>query len=204
MHVRPATPEDRPRLYEICLRTGAAGQDATALHHDPDLLGHVYVGPYLELAPELAFVLEDHEVLGYVLSVADTEAFERACEEHWWPRLRRRYPPGTFTPGTPDAAVAQLLHSPPHTDRQVTDAYPAHLHVDLLPAAQGGGHGRRLLAHLFAALEELGASGVHLGVSARNERALGFYRRLGFTTLEADADGALLGRRLRRAPHERF
>lgn len=202
MNLRPAAPEDRPRLYEICLRTGADGQDATALHRDPHLLGHVYVGPYLAFARDLAFVLEDDdEVLGYVLGVADTAAFERECEERWWPELRRRYPAGTFPPGTPDAAVAGLLHTPPRTDRPVLDDYPAHLHVDLLPAAQGGGYGRRLLAHLFGALEERGAAGVHLGVSARNERALGFYRRLGFTTLQADADGALLGRRLRRAPH---
>ena len=48
--IRDATPADAPELYRICLLTGDAGRDATALHADADLLGEVYVGPYLHIA----------------------------------------------------------------------------------------------------------------------------------------------------------
>ena len=64
------------------------------------------------------------------------------------------------------------------------EAYPAHLHIDLLPPFQGGGHGRALMETFYAAAARAGAPGVHLTVMAANTRALGFYRHLGFRRLE--------------------
>ncbi len=57
---------------------------------------------------------------------------------------------------------------------------PAHLHINLLPEAQGGGNGRKLMR---AALEQLradGVSGIHLEVNRENLRAVGFYEVMGF------------------------
>lgn len=191
--VRPARLEDAAELYRVCLRTGDAGGDATDRYRDGRLLGDVYVGPYLALAPELAFVLAgpDDEPLGYVLGVADTAAFEAACERHWWPALRRRHPLGSVPAGSPDAALVGLLHRPARAPADVLVHHPAHLHVDLLPAAQGQGHGRRLLEHLFEALRARGVPGVHVGVDPRNHRALAVYRHLGFRPV-----GQSLGLRL--------
>ena len=76
------------------------------------------------------------------------------------------------------------------------DRYPAHLHVDLLPVAQGGGNGRRLLETLFDALRADGAPGVHLGVARANVGAVGFYHHLGFEELDGDEGGMTLGLRL--------
>lgn len=196
--IRQATAADTDALYQICLRTGAHGEDATGLYRDPRLLGEVYVGPYLALSPDLAFVLVDDadRPTGYVLGVADTRAFADACERHWWPPLRARHPIGSAPAGSADAAVVRLIHAPPSVPAGVLAEHPAHLHVDLLPSVQGRGHGRRLLTTLFGALRAQGVPGVHLGVSARNPRAIAFYRHLGFGTLESDVDGALLGVRL--------
>ena len=197
--VRPARPGDRDRLYEICLLTGDAGGDATAVHDDPDLLGDIYVGPYLELSPELAFVLvaDDDVPVGYVLGVADTAAFEAACVAHWWPAMRERHPLGISPEGSRDAGLITLIHQRPADPAELIVDHPAHLHVDLLPAAQGQGYGRLLLEHLFGALRDRGVPGVHLGVGAANTRATAFYRHLCFRTLEADDQGALLGLDLR-------
>jgi ribosomal protein S18 acetylase RimI-like enzyme len=41
-----------------------------------------------------------------------------------------------------------------------------------------------------------GSPGVHLGVNARNQRALGFYTHLGYDELSADTIGHTLGLRL--------
>lgn len=46
-------------------------------------------------------------------------------------------------------------------DDEAAQTYPAHLHVDLLPRAQGHGVGQRLMAALFARLAAFGAPGVH-------------------------------------------
>src|SRR3546814_10420897 len=58
--------------------------------------------------------------------------------------------------------------------------------IDLLPQVQASGWGRRLLDTLFAALRDDRSSGVHWGVSTRNEHAIGFYRHLGCEELSVD------------------
>ena len=62
--IRRATGDDASAVCNICLKTGDAGKDATALFpHRPDLLGLRWAVPYLE---ELALVLEhsEHGVCG--------------------------------------------------------------------------------------------------------------------------------------------
>jgi ribosomal protein S18 acetylase RimI-like enzyme len=64
--------------------------------------------------------------------------------------------------------------------------YPAHLHINLLPRAQGHGAGRRLIHRLLASLAEAGAGGVHWGVDPANTAAMGFYRKLGFAEVREE------------------
>src|SRR5690606_5316424 len=139
---RTTDPAEVDRLYEICLRTGASGADATALYADPRLLGEVYLGAYLALEPGLAFVVEaDGVAAGYVLGARDTAAFEARTEREWWPALRERYPLGTFPADSRDEALVQQIHRPHRTHAAILGPSPSHLPVDLLPAAPGGGHG---------------------------------------------------------------
>lgn len=198
--IRPYRAGDRDALYRICLETGDSGGDATGLYRDPELLGDVYVGPYLELEPSLAYVLEDREgPAGYVLGALDTADFEAREERYWWPALRERYPapdPDREPEWTPDERLRHLIHHLWPTPPERLVHYPSHLHIDLLPRAQGGGNGRRLTETLLAALRERGSVGVHLGVGRRNQRAVGFYRRLGFTELAARPDALVFGLRL--------
>ena len=183
---------DLDALYEICLRTGAAGQDASGVVGDPRLFGEVYAGPYARFAPELAFVLdlgggEDADgVAGYVLGALDTTAFSERCEREWWPPLRAAHPEGSGATKV-DELLISLIHHPHHRGADVLDRFPSHLHIDLLPRAQGRGWGRRLLTTLEDALRKGGSPGLHFGVGVSNERALGFYRHLGYD--EGSSDG---------------
>ena len=67
------------------------------------------------------------------------------------------------------------------------DEYPAHLHIDLLPEAQGQSWGRRLIQTLVEALREQGVSGLHLVAGSDNAGALAFYPRVGFTAIPSHA-----------------
>ncbi|MBE1533587.1 GNAT family N-acetyltransferase [Actinomadura algeriensis] len=203
LSVRPARADDPAeidRVYDICLRTGAAGKDATDLFDDPRLLGDVFAGPYLAHSPDLAWVLAPEGSsslpVGYFLAVADTASFERELEDAWWPRVRARTAQRTVRSSPFEGWLHSYVDSPPRTSADLTSRYPAHFHVDLLPEAQGGGHGRRLLSTALNALRERGVPGVHLGVSAANTNALAFYAHLGFELLDDGPDTKFLTMRL--------
>ncbi|OLV19310.1 GNAT family N-acetyltransferase [Deinococcus marmoris] len=194
--IRHARPSDQGSLYRICLETADSGADATHIYRDPLLVGHIYAAPYLAYAPAFAFVLEDETgVCGYVIGALNTRDFEATLEREWWPDLRAQYADTTDIPAaqrTPDERLARLIHHPNTAPQSILDAYPSHLHIDLLPRGQGGGNGRRMLDRLFMALGEAGSPGVHLGVGGSNTRAIGFYRHLGFQQLAREASGSLL------------
>lgn len=197
MEIRGYRPADEPVLYQICRLTGDSGRDATGRYADPRLLGEVYVGPYLALAPQLALVLDagDGTPVGYALGALDSAAFAVACEARWWPPLRRRHPDPGSDPADPDQQLISVIHHPPPVPA-VAAGYPSHLHIDLLPRAQGGGHGRALVQRLLAALARAGSPGVHVGVDPANERALGFYRRIGFAEAQRGPEVVFLTARL--------
>lgn len=196
MNISPYRPSDLSGLYHVCLATGDSGEDATGLYLDPNLLGHLYVGPYAALEPDFAFVLRDgDEVVGYVLGVLDTAAFETRCETHWWPPLRRMYPETAERPPR-EQSLVRKLHRSERTPAALLEPFPSHLHIDLLPVAQGSGWGRRMIETLLAALARAGSGGVHLGVGGSNRRAIGFYRHLGFQDLSGNEKGLLMGRSL--------
>ncbi|MFJ2704417.1 GNAT family N-acetyltransferase [Streptomyces sp. NPDC087428] len=201
--VRPFEPFDLPGMYRVCLRTGDSGRDATALYRDPDLLPHIYAGPYPAADPGLTFVAADEDgVIGYIVATADTPGFDAWLEDHWWPPLRRRHPlssaadPGD---GTQDWQRVEHIHRPgPPDPAALYDRYPAHLHIDILPRGQGAGVGRRLMDALLAALRERGVRGLHLGVGSGNPGAHAFYLRVGFTEHERQGWGSVMVRDLTR------
>ena len=176
-------------MYDICVRTADAGADARPLHGDDDLPGHVWAGAYVTLEPEHAFVLvdDDDRPIGYVIGALDSRSFEQRCEQEWWPSLRERYPPGSGATER-DRLEIGFIHSPPSASDEVVVDYPSHLHIDLLPAAQGQGAGRQLIERLVASLVADGSQGLHLGVAVRNENACAFYERMGFGEFARDED----------------
>ncbi|MBW7883993.1 MAG: GNAT family N-acetyltransferase [Caldilineaceae bacterium] len=194
--IRPYHPSDLPALYRVALHTGHHGQDASQLFRDGDLLGHVYVAPYAVLEPELAFVLvEDGAPCGYILGTADSARFGERCEQAWYPALRARYPLLADDDRSADAELIRHIHAG-YTVEADLEHYPAHLHIDLLPVAQGQGWGGRLMATLLERLRALSVPGVHLGVSMANPRAIRFYTRQGFSAVHVYPNALIMGLRL--------
>jgi ribosomal protein S18 acetylase RimI-like enzyme len=201
LRIEPAGLHDLPGAYRTCLLTGDAGEDGTALHRDPDLLGHVYVGPYLaQRRGTQLIVLDEQGSAGYLLSTDDTLAFEAWAEREWWPPLRERYPvpeAGSIEEdGSRDAELIRLVHAPERTSAELAGEFPAHLHIDLQRRARGAGLGRVLVEQLLDDLRERGIGGVHLGVDTGNANAIGFYRHLGLREVATEPGGIIMGLRL--------
>jgi ribosomal protein S18 acetylase RimI-like enzyme len=197
--IRLCGPSDEAAVYDVCLRTGDNGSDATHLYEDPKALGRIYVGPYLKLEPDLAFVAEDSQgVFGYVLGALDSKRFYDAYVHQWLPEVQRQFPEPTGDPSkwTLTQKIYWQYHHPDVFCPEPFDQYPSHLHIDLLPRAQGKGLGVMMVNRLLGELTAKGSPGVHLGMWITNTRAEGFYRKLGFHELARVGESLYLGRKL--------
>ncbi|MHA6619765.1 GNAT family N-acetyltransferase [Pseudonocardia sp. DLS-67] len=192
--IRAYRPEDRAAVAEICVLTSNVADDSRERY--PDLLPSIYALPYVEHEPGLAFVLDDGgAAVGYVLGTADTPAFVTWFREEWLPPLaeRHRLPE---RPGTTLDRLVRTLHDPERMLVGEVADHAAHLHIDLLPAYQGAGHGRVLMTAFLRALGAMGVPRVHLQMDPANAGARAFYDRLGFHEIAVAGfpDGAFLGR----------
>ena len=186
-------------MGDICIRTADSGGDASQLYADPGILPELFAYPYVELEPDLAFVLDDGtRVVGYVLGTRDTARFADRWRAEWLTRLADRYPLGSGDPARPDAGMVDYLHHPEVMVVPGLTDYPAHLHIDILPTHQGAGHGRALMEVILGTLRAQGVPGLYVAMLTANRPARGFYDRLGFHELEVPDPGPLthLGMRL--------
>lgn len=185
MRIRSFQAGDEPYLADICLKTADAGADATGILSDDELWAHIFALPYAEKHPDLAFVVanEADEPVGYVLGTDNTDAFEDWFANNYWPRLANRFPkPGEEAEGR-EAGLLKYAYGRRAGAEPYGAEHPAHLHIDLLPEAQGSGWGRKLIETLAEALRKRGIRSLHLGVDANNANAIAFYERLGFTRI---------------------
>lgn len=196
--VRRYQPDDRPALYDICVRTGYEGGDARDVYPDHDLLPTIFAAPYAVFEPELTFVLDDGagNAVGYVLGTSDTARFVEWFRGSWLPRVGERYPAPSGPPLTMTESMITLLHAPERMVWPELAEHPAHLHIDLLPEWQGRGFGRALMHRFLDELNGQGVHGVHLCMSKANTRARGFYDRVGFREIAVPDPGPVtyLGR----------
>ena len=195
--VRKFQEEDRPGLYHICLATGDSGANAVHLYDQKDMLGEIYVGPYLTFQPDLSFTLIDDGVAGYALAALDTSSFEDTLSKKWWPVILEKYngrSPENFNDR--EKNLFSYIQNPPLRPKEVISEYPSHLHIDLLEKAQGRGIGKAMMLLVLESLRDQGSKGVHLGMGAQNARAFTFYTKLGFTLLDKNDDEWTMGLKL--------
>jgi GNAT superfamily N-acetyltransferase len=204
INIRRAVLSDLPYLYEICLKTGASSKDATPFFSDPYTIGHYYAAPYLIYPNGICFVAEcEYRPQGYIIAVPDTAAFGQWMEEVWLPPIRKRYPQ-PFPPSRSEKEdnIIKLFHKCQFSVDTAAQAwladYPAHLHIDLLPCIQQKGIGRTLMNSLFAELVQQKVSGLHLGVGSSNTGAIAFYQKTGFSVIEEQKWGLMMGKLLDR------
>ena len=192
--MHPGTLSDLSGVYRVCLLTGRSGRDASALHDDPDLLGHVWAGAYLVFPDAVSRVLhDDRGVAGYCVGVPDTAALDDWLEEVWLPPLRERYPDRQRQHTR--RRRARRAAAPPHPlgCRAAGDAPGAPPRRPPSPPPGPGLGAPRVVAAVLDALGEAGAPGVHLGVDEENTGAHAFYDRLGFTELRRAPGARIVG-----------
>ncbi len=200
--LRGATAADHPALLRVCLQTGDAGEDATNIEDDGELLGLIYAVPYQVLEPDFAYVVDSPGgVAGYLFGAPDTLTFNLRLAMDWYPALQQRIddPGPDRTQWRGSDWARRLIHHPDFSIPDSLAAYPSHGHIDLLPAARGRGIGKRAMAFMEHRLAKTGSAGLFLQLDPRNEKASRFYTSIGYEALRgSDLPGPFryLGKRL--------
>lgn len=192
--LRPAICADLPSLLAICLQTGDSGKDATNLHNLHELVGDIYVAPYVIHEPDFAFSLTiDGTIIGYLLGVLDTAKFEAKLAKVYWPATKAKYDDISVELTPADIVLIEELVNQGLSDQAMINMYPSHLHIDISKAHQGFGYGKMMIDYLLDELRTAGSTGVHLHLSASNHGALVFYQKLGFELIFGDLNEIIMG-----------
>ena len=186
-HVRPYVTADRERVRSICFETGHMGEPVGWMWSDAESFADMFSGYYTDVEPESAYVVEvDGTVEGYLLGCVDSSrAWDvgSVAARHVLRRglAVRRGTAGAVWRSVGDAALDRVRGRSRPSDFEFHDpGYPAHLHIDLMPAARGSGMGRRLVETWFDRLRGHGVAGCHLQTFAENRGGIAFFESVGF------------------------
>ena len=138
--IRKASISDIPSLYTICLLTGDAGKDATQLYKNNEILGDIYVGPYVQYYLYLTFVLEDSEgICGYIVGSLDIVPFYHYLKTVWYPSLQKKYKRTPFDnqQSKDEHSLIERIHNPDWDILKALYEFPSELHINILPRVQG-------------------------------------------------------------------
>jgi len=183
--VRPYESRDRDAVRNVCFETGFMGEPVDWMWKDRESFSDIFTGYWTDREPESASVAElNGDVVGYLLGCADSRRVWNVGKLVTHHAFRRGLllRPGTagafwrmFYDGISDAIRKNL---PPVT--YYDERWPAHLHIDLLPVCRGHNVGATLVNGWLENLKARGIKGCHLQTMAQNDKAIGFFERMGF------------------------
>jgi GNAT superfamily N-acetyltransferase len=182
--IRSFAHTDRAELRTLFGPAGQDGPSASFWGHKESEAA-IYLDPYMELEPETLFVaVADGALVGYLTGCRDSSKFPSESERVT--RAIRRYrlvvrpgPMAFFARSVLDLAWARIGRGPTVKDF-VDPRWPAHLHINVAPAARGTGAADRLMRRWLDWLGDTGSPGCYLQTLAENTRAVRFFERMGF------------------------
>ncbi|KAI1757876.1 hypothetical protein F4782DRAFT_475499 [Xylaria castorea] len=211
--IRPYKDSDFDACAHICIATlppTLAASPAAA-----KLSPYLWTHPYTFLSPSTCHVLDDGtgKAVGYCIGCPDVYAFLADYPRYTtsivshsiaapdlvirqpWIVSRRRSPINSEEDDDEmvvnPLALAQNAYRPDwmllEGKEAVTARWRATMHIDLLPAWQRCGWGRRLIDRFVASVQGSGqdyGEGEHIGVDGENSKVVPFYERMGFRVIE--------------------
>jgi ribosomal protein S18 acetylase RimI-like enzyme len=195
MIIREARIEDIEDLSKVALSTAMAGKDGEEFFCNKDLISQYYCEPYIRYNSKYCFVLEENgKACGYTVGAVDSKDFFKWFNENWLIKLRVQYANSKAISDEEDRILKMLKEDVEFST--LFEEYPAHLHINISKSLQGRGVGKQLILSLLKKMSEENVKGIHLGVALTNDKAIGFYKHLGFKIIEEKTWGYYMGLKL--------
>lgn len=183
LKIRPYQDSDKADVEHICIATAPKSMVSSEKLTEQTLL--LYSRYYTRLEQSHCFVLtegEEERAVGYILCAPDYKYYKQQFMTNEVKALRKLGPSAVIQ------AYGEVTAPKPFSKK-----YPAHLHIDILPAYQHQGMGTKLMDTLVQHLCELGVPGVLLVVGAENQSSIAFYQKYGFQRLGNIGGGVVFG-----------
>lgn len=172
MIIRPYNESDKEKVRFICLNSdGPCKLSEKKINY----LLATYCDYFIEEEGRNCFVAEDEKgnVAGYILCAENYNNFSKVFRRKYLTRIKKR-----------DLKLRLQAALSDFFQWKYRKAYPAHLHIDILPQYQRMGLGHMLMDALCENLKSKGIRGVCLTVGINNKKGRSFYEKYGFTLLE--------------------
>ncbi|HUI02566.1 MAG TPA: GNAT family N-acetyltransferase [Acidimicrobiales bacterium] len=183
--IRPYEPADRAAVRHICHVTGYMGEPVDWLWRDTESFADLFTSYYTDAEPRSAWVAElDGRPAGYLLGCVDSRAAWSPARIFARHVVRRGIALRPGTAGVVWRSFADIARDALHRRLPPAVVYdprwPAHLHIDLLPAIRGRGVGAALVRRFLGTLRRAGVPGCHLETLGENGAAIAFFETMGF------------------------
>ncbi|MDD5154943.1 MAG: GNAT family N-acetyltransferase [Candidatus Omnitrophica bacterium] len=179
---------DKPAVRKICSDTADLGRPVENFFYDREVFADLVIRYYTDFEPRSLWVA-DHQgrAAGYLSGCLDSRRYMRIMLTGIIPGVFVRAAlRGAFwrrdTWQLLKAGLKSLLLGS-FNRKDIFDAYPAHLHINLEEAFRHQGLGAKLIERFLEQLRQLHLSGVHASVCQDNRPACVFFERLGFSAL---------------------
>lgn len=181
--IRGFQEHDRAALCALFRRAGE-GSPSALLWGDEASEAAVYLDPYMDVEPEFLLAFHRGSMVGYLAGCLDSarlpsegERLGRAIGTH---RLYLRPSAISFFALALADTVAARFRRETTAGDFVDPRWPAHLHINIVPEARGGGAATGLVEAWFARLAATRTPGCYLQTVTENTRAVRFFARMGF------------------------
>ncbi len=182
--IRKYEAKDYEGVRFACLNS--EGPDEVPSHDTGIFILDTFCNYYIENEPENCFVLDDDgKAVGYIICAENFDKFKETYDREYLPRSKKF-----------DEKNYEWAFNAYNYQEKFKDEYPAHLHIDILPEYQRLGMGGKLVSALCEHLSSKGVKGVCLTCGPKNEKAVNFYKKRGFTLLSIDSEDACFGMKL--------
>ena len=184
--VRPYEAKDYDQVRLICIATSDTKVRSETKR---TFILKMYCDYYIESEPKNCFVAVDideesgeEKVVGYILCAADCENYARNFLKNYLPKIKETGRLNGFS-----ARSEVFLYS------RHAAFFPAHLHIDILPAYQRQGIGHMLVDTLLEHLRGMKVKGVMLVAGKKNVKGCSFYKKYGFSEVGNVGPGIVFG-----------
>jgi ribosomal protein S18 acetylase RimI-like enzyme len=164
------------------------GEDLTGrgLFDDQKLFGYLFCLYYPIYEPQNCFIAVDKDtgqLIGYIIGTDDSEHQYKQFRRKMIPRIVLRLLSITWWKYPESYRIVRYLQTF-GKEIPIEKEYPAHLHINILPEYQRKGIGSRMIERFEKQMLNSGVTGIHLGTSSRNVKAIPFYEKHGYRIIK--------------------